>query len=92
MSDIITRESIINNSTVSGLYVKMMADQNHLNLWGDAPRGNSMAVAKIGARRWDRFEIYSSELWTEDTIAILSNRLDKRDVLVVMRVVMHVIT
>jgi hypothetical protein len=64
----ISYEHVMGNSSISNIFMQMIAHYNMMNLWGLAPKKDSIVDVKIGLERWDELDIYVQEGWAEETL------------------------
>jgi hypothetical protein len=64
----ISYEHVMGNSSILNIFMQMIAHYNMMNLWGIAPKKDSVTDVKIGLERWDELDIYVQEGWIEVTL------------------------
>ncbi|MDF1541260.1 MAG: hypothetical protein P1Q69_20345, partial [Candidatus Thorarchaeota archaeon] len=62
----ITYDHVMSNSSLTGVFMQMIASRNSLNLWGAMPEKDAISDTRIGVTRWDQIQDISQQGWMEE--------------------------
>ncbi|MFQ5832734.1 MAG: hypothetical protein ACE5H4_08535 [Candidatus Thorarchaeota archaeon] len=68
LSSQITYDHIISNSSLSGLFMQVIASHNLMNLWGASPKKQSISDVRVGVERFDKIQVLAQEGWTQEWV------------------------
>ncbi|MDF1538360.1 MAG: hypothetical protein P1Q69_05610 [Candidatus Thorarchaeota archaeon] len=65
LSTPISYDHVISNSSLTSVFMQMIAARNTLNLWGYSPKKQAVIDTRIGVTQWDQIEVMAKEGWMD---------------------------
>ncbi|MFW9889284.1 MAG: hypothetical protein ACFFER_13945, partial [Candidatus Thorarchaeota archaeon] len=66
LSTYIDYESVISNSTLSGVFMQLIASGNYMNLWGASEKKQSIGDVRVGVTHYDEIQVLGQEGWIDE--------------------------
>ncbi|MCK5266347.1 MAG: hypothetical protein KAR03_12130, partial [Candidatus Thorarchaeota archaeon] len=66
LSTIITSDHVVANSSISGVFLQMVASHNFMNLWGAAPKTDTVSAVRLGVKEYDELTVIGQQGWINE--------------------------
>jgi hypothetical protein len=66
LSTSITADHIWSNSSMSGVFLQMVASHNFMNLWGASPKTDTISEVRLGVEEYDELTVIGQEGWINE--------------------------